>query len=102
MTKKELARDKYLKKTYKLSLSKYNKKCKEQGGVCEICGRPPKKLPLFVDHDHKCCKKSPTCGKCTRGLLCFICNKKVVGVIEKYKVPADKVAAYLTKYAKKD
>lgn len=27
-----------------------------------------------VDHDHRCCPGSKTCGKCVRGLLCSDCN----------------------------
>lgn len=37
-----------------------------QGGGCAICKRPPKKLRLSVDHDHK--------TGLVRGLLCFGCN----------------------------
>jgi hypothetical protein len=35
---------------------------------------------LYLDHDHKCCpykkgdKKSVSCGKCIRGLVCRSCN----------------------------
>lgn len=41
----------------------------EQGGVCAICGNPPKEggRRLHVDHDHRT-------GK-VRGLLCFRCNR---------------------------
>jgi len=41
-----------------------------QGGGCAICGRPPKKIRLSVDHDHRT-------GK-TRGLLCMRCNRGLV------------------------
>jgi len=39
---------------------------KAQRGRCAICDRPPKKIQLAVDHDHK--------TKKVRGLLCFRCN----------------------------
>lgn len=29
---------------------------------------------LVMDHDHSCCDKPPTCGKCNRGWLCRKCN----------------------------
>jgi Recombination endonuclease VII len=38
-----------------------------QGGVCAICGNPPKNRRLSVDHNHRT-------GK-VRGLLCFRCNR---------------------------
>ena len=39
----------------------------EQGGVCAICGNPPKTRGLSIDHDHK--------TGAVRGLLCFRCNR---------------------------
>lgn len=50
-----------------------------QGGRCALCDETPKGNKrsisgLVVDHDHKCCPKPPTCGKCTRGMLCSRCN----------------------------
>ena len=38
----------------------------EQNGLCKICGKPPAKRGLFVDHDH-------SNGR-VRGLLCTRCN----------------------------
>jgi hypothetical protein len=45
----------------------------EQGGVCAICGNPPKEggRALHVDHNHKT-------GE-VRGLLCHYCNRFLVG-----------------------
>lgn len=39
---------------------------------CEVCGDLNN---LCIDHDHTCCNSTPTCGKCTRGVLCNSCNK---------------------------
>jgi hypothetical protein len=44
----------------------YDRLLGEQGGVCAICGNPPKTRRLHIDHDHKT-------GK-VRGLLCHRCN----------------------------
>jgi DNA-directed RNA polymerase subunit M/transcription elongation factor TFIIS len=61
--------DKYLQKTYNITLPQYNKLLKAQGGGCAICGATKatnKLLRLFVDHSHD--------GGHVRGLLCHNCN----------------------------
>ena len=58
-------------KRYGLTPQDYMKRLKAQGGVCAICGNPPKTQRLSVDHDHK--------SKRVRGLLCFRCNRYLVG-----------------------
>lgn len=64
-------RDKYLRKKYGITEAVYQKMLKVFGGKCWICKRLPKKSVLNVDHDHKT-------GQ-VRGLLCFFCNKYVIG-----------------------
>ena len=59
-------RDKRLRDKYGITEADYAKLLKKQKGRCAICGRPPKKILLAVDHDHK--------TKQVRGLLCFRCN----------------------------
>jgi hypothetical protein len=44
---------------------------KVQGGVCAVCKTAPTTRRLAVDHDHH--------TGFIRGLLCFRCNKFVVG-----------------------
>lgn len=130
MTKKEKAKDYYLRRKYNITLSEYNEKLKHQGGVCAVCGRPPKNLALAVDHNHKVEKAKihlvkqtdewvatePISGfmakdksrgkakqachkllkrKSVRGLLCFICNKKVLGILERFKIKPSCVIQYL-------
>lgn len=46
---------------------------------CQGCGGSDR---LHVDHDHDCCPTTPTCGKCTRGMLCHGCNLALGGVRE--------------------
>ena len=52
---------------YGITIDDYDRILKEQGGGCNICGRPPKKRRLHVDHNH-------ITGK-VRGLLCMKCNR---------------------------
>lgn len=63
---KRAVKDKRLRKIYGITIDQYDEMFKTQNGVCWICHRPPKKMPLHVDHDHKS-------GK-VRGLLCHNCN----------------------------
>ncbi len=56
--------------TYGLEPEQYTAMLESQGGVCAICGRPPAKKSLEVDHDHKS-------GK-VRGLLCWRCNSRLL------------------------
>lgn len=78
---REIERAYHLKKIYGLTLEQYDAMLRRQGGVCAICRKPPVlgEKPLAVDHDHKCCKgsRTPTCGKCVRGLLCMSCNHRL-------------------------
>lgn len=55
-----------------ITVEQYDAMLKRQGGVCAICGRPPKKKRLAVEHDH-----GPT--KRVRGLACHQCNRNKIG-----------------------
>lgn len=110
MTTAERAKDKRLKSTYNSSLAEQNKLLADQAGCCAICSRPfaplhdkdGKSFTAFQDHWHKCCPRrlKQFCGKCNRGLLCFLCNKYLVGVVEKQNLPVDKLLEYLQKWTK--
>lgn len=65
-----------LKEKYKITVERYDQMLESQGGVCAICGLPPTRKLLGVDHDHKCCPAvGRSCGACVRGLLCENCNQ---------------------------
>jgi hypothetical protein len=61
--------DDRLRHRYGISLAQYDEMAETQGGVCAICGQPPKQKRLHVDHDHET-------GR-VRGLLCAPCNTRL-------------------------
>lgn len=79
-----------LKATHGLTLDQYQDLYERQRGMCAICGRQmvkgydassvafskrgPKEGGAHIDHDHRCCAGSKSCGRCVRGLLCPKCN----------------------------
>ena len=75
----------------------------QQGGLCACCGEPMlregrEKLSAVVDHDHKCCSGSKSCGKCVRGLVHWRCNL-VLGYADDDPDLLQRAAAYLVKLA---
>ena len=55
-----------LRGSYGITPDDYEKLLTQQGGVCAICGKPPTKKRLHIDHNHE--------TGVIRGLLCFRCN----------------------------
>jgi hypothetical protein len=90
----------YLRKKYLVTIEMFNEMAKDG---CQICGNTPKKMPLHIDHDHKCCRSEElTCGKCVRGVVCNRCNQTIGkyenGLIRPDNPLLDKIAEYLMKY----
>jgi hypothetical protein len=89
--------------TYQQTLEEHNAKRTDQTNACAICRRPFSQYQAYQDHDHKCCarprkKEGRYCGKCNRGLLCFLCNKKAVAWLEqlaKWGIDIEKVLEYI-------
>src|SRR5438132_8018897 len=65
-------RNTFRQRLYGVPLEVYRAKVRAQGGVCAICGGPPGKRSLNVDHDH-------VTGK-IRDLLCPTCNVGLGGL----------------------
>lgn len=93
MTSSEKAKDKRLQDIYKITLEQQNKQRAAQGNCCAICSRDFDKFTAFQDHLHACCPRrlKKFCGLCNRALLCFSCNKFVVGILERQSVNGKKI-----------
>lgn len=50
----------------------------QQGGRCAGCLEPFDNAELWVDHDHRHCESTWSCGQCIRGLVCPSCNQRDV------------------------
>ncbi|UBF41656.1 endonuclease VII [Gordonia phage AnarQue] len=87
-------RDFYLRRKYKMSEEEFETRRAEQEGRCAMCGDPHDLL--CVDHDHRCCPGTESCGNCVRGLICVNCNRSL-GVIENPVLIAQ-ANVYLARY----
>ena len=90
MTKKQTAKDRYLRKKYGITLAVYNEMLKDQHDSCALCGKHKSnfKKSLHVDHNHKT-------GQ-VRGLCCYYCNKRRIGRNDTLSVA--KLQWYMLKY----
>ena len=88
MNSAERAKDKRLRDIYNTTLEKQNEQRAKQNNGCAICRRDFARFTAFQDHFHGCCPRrlKKYCGKCNRSLLCFSCNKFVIGIIERQSV----------------
>lgn len=73
----------------------------EQNGHCAICPATESNngRELVIDHDHSCCPKGSSCGKCIRGLLCDACNT-AIGMLKDNSALARRAADYLEGFGK--
>jgi hypothetical protein len=86
LTPEQKSKDKRLRTVYKTTLVAQTALLEEQHNSCALCGRPFTEYRAFQDHWHACChpskKMTEYCGKCNRGVLCYLCNKYVIGMLE--------------------
>jgi hypothetical protein len=91
----EKIRDTKLKQSFGVGLEYFNKKYREQNGVCAGCGKPETTflrgtlLSLAIDHNHKT-------GQ-LRGLLCMRCNLGL-GSLDDSIETLENLIVYLKKY----
>ena len=83
-------RRRHLKHLYGITPEEYEILFQQQNGVCAICGQPPKKFRLAVDHDHE--------SGIVRGLLCRSCNRGI-GIFRDDPYLLQLAVAYLLKIA---
>jgi recombination endonuclease VII len=79
--------EKRIGESFGISSADYEAMLRNQGGVCFICGRPPGRVRLAVDHDHELEAELLAQGadpiearrRSIRGLLDKGCNYRVLG-----------------------
>lgn len=82
---------------FKLTEQKFAALLASQGNKCAIC-RDPLLGKGFIDHDHLCCPGKRGCGKCTRGILCCLCNLALGGFRDNTK-SLERAMSYLVKWS---
>lgn len=83
---KETAHDKRVQDLYGLGPGEYKALLEAQGGVCAICGRKPR-YKMDVDHSHA--------NNLVRGLLCKLCNRRILPAARDEPATLRKAAEYL-------
>lgn len=86
-----------VKSRYGISSDMYQSMLTEQKFKCAIC-KGDMGIPR-IDHDHKCCPGSKSCGRCVRGLLCDNCNKGL-GQFKDNEKSLKNALLYVRKHAK--
>lgn len=86
----EKSRERYLKRTYGITLEEYNEQLLKQNGVCYICGTddqggPPQTKHFCVDHCHSTSKiRHLLCNNCNSGLGFFKDNPDLLRTAADY------------------
>jgi len=85
-----VARRAKIKRLFGITPEDYDRKLKQQNGVCAICRRPsPDGRRLHIDHDHE--------ARHVRGLLCHDCNRGL-GIFKDNPLLLKRAANYLKRY----
>jgi hypothetical protein len=89
----------HIKRRFGLTLERFESMLEEQNYSCAVCAckTPGGQGSWHVDHDHSCCDKVKTCGKCVRGILCVRCNSGL-GLFKDSTILLDRAMEYLRKH----
>lgn len=87
---------------YNIDESFYEHLLDKQDNACAICyAIVPGGMGRFhIDHDHRCCSGTTSCGKCIRSLLCNNCNTGI-GSLQDDPNLLRIAAAYIERHAKR-
>lgn len=91
----QLRRNSYTKanwKRHRITEEAYNALVALHNGNCHACQERP---AANIDHDHNCCPKRFSCGKCVRGVLCIQCNT-AIGLLQDSVDILKRVIAYIS------
>jgi hypothetical protein len=80
-------------KRHGLSEDQYLNLYNKYNGKCHSC---KDRCATDIDHDHSCCDKMRSCGKCVRGLLCSQCNT-ALGLLSDDEKKIKSLIKYLNK-----
>ena len=78
-------------KRHHLSKEEYDKMLSLYNGKCHSC---KEREATNIDHDHNCCDKARSCGKCVRGVLCNQCNT-ALGLLGDSKLKVTSLLSYI-------
>jgi hypothetical protein len=101
LTNIDKIRGKTLLKNYGITVEQFNQMLEQQNSRCAVCNTdvPGGRCNQWcVDHDHKCCPKVKSCGKCIRALLCHSCNTGL-GLLKDSIEILDSAKLYLEKWS---
>lgn len=79
-------------KRHKISEEAYQALVGLYDGKCHSC---QDRVGTNLDHDHGCCSKRFSCGKCVRGLLCSQCNT-ALGLLQDNAQKIQKLLEYIS------
>jgi hypothetical protein len=77
---------------HKLTETQYKELLALHNGKCHSC---KENEGINIDHDHLCCEKAFSCGKCVRGILCHHCNT-ALGLLKDSPEKLQKLMEYIS------